>query len=69
MGRLGHRFELLVLDEVHHFGCNLGDEALEMSIAAAGSVSRRPHRRADCVLDMNVDMAVPQPSGAAVDDY
>ena len=35
MGRLGHRFELLVVDEVHHFGCNLRDEALEMSIAGA----------------------------------
>jgi superfamily II DNA or RNA helicase len=35
MGRLGHRFHLLVVDEVHHFGCNLRDEALEMSIAGA----------------------------------
>jgi len=23
MGRFGHRFELLVVDEVHHFGCDL----------------------------------------------
>lgn len=35
MGRLGHRFELLVVDEVHHFGCNRRDEALEMSLAGA----------------------------------
>jgi len=35
MGRLGNRFDLLVVDEVHHFGCNLRDEALEMSIAGA----------------------------------
>jgi superfamily II DNA or RNA helicase len=35
MGRLGHRFELLVVDEVHHFGCNQRDEALEMSSAGA----------------------------------
>ncbi len=35
MGRLGHHFELLVVDEVHHFGCNQRDEALEMSIAPA----------------------------------
>jgi len=36
MGRFGHRFQLLVVDEVHHFGCDLRDEALEMSIAPAG---------------------------------
>jgi superfamily II DNA or RNA helicase len=35
MGRLGNRFDFLVVDEVHHFGCNLRDEALEMSIAGA----------------------------------
>ncbi len=35
MDRLGHRFGLLVLDEVHHFGCGLRDEALEMSVASA----------------------------------
>ena len=32
---LGNRFDLLVVDEAHHFGCPEGDEALEMSIAAA----------------------------------
>jgi superfamily II DNA or RNA helicase len=35
MDRLGSRFELLVIDEAHHFGCGLRDEALEMSIADA----------------------------------
>jgi superfamily II DNA or RNA helicase len=30
---LGDRFELLVVDEVHHFGSGLRDEALQMSIA------------------------------------
>src|SRR5881409_2485123 len=35
MDRLGNRFDLLVIDEAHHFGCGLRDEALEMSIAAA----------------------------------
>src|SRR2546426_957849 len=35
MDRLGNRFDLLVVDEAHHFGCGLRDEALEMSIAAA----------------------------------
>lgn len=35
MDRLGNRFDLLVIDEVHHFGCGIRDEALEMSIAPA----------------------------------
>ena len=35
MDRLGNRFDLLVIDEAHHFGCGLRDEALEMSIARA----------------------------------
>src|SRR5256886_2221528 len=35
MDRLGSRFDLLVVDEAHHFGCGLRDEALEMSVAAA----------------------------------
>ena len=35
MGQLGDRFELLVVDEVHHFGAGLRDEALEMAIAGA----------------------------------
>ena len=33
MGQLGGRFDLLVVDEAHHFGCGVRDEALEMSIA------------------------------------
>jgi len=32
---LGNRFDLLVIDEVHHFGSGAGDEALEMCTAAA----------------------------------
>src|SRR5439155_1277599 len=28
MDRLGNRFDLLVVDEAHHFGCGLRDEAL-----------------------------------------
>lgn len=35
MPRLGDRFDLLVVDEAHHFGCGIRDEALEMSIAEA----------------------------------
>jgi superfamily II DNA or RNA helicase len=32
---LGNRFDLLVIDEVHHFGVGAGDEILEMSTARA----------------------------------
>ncbi len=33
MPRLGNRFRLLVVDEVHHFGVGIRDEALDMCIA------------------------------------
>jgi len=33
MERIGNRFELLIIDEMHHFGIGCRDEALEMSIA------------------------------------
>ena len=35
MHALGNRFDLLVVDEVHHFGAGLRDEALVMSLAGA----------------------------------
>ena len=35
MSRLGNRFELIVVDEAHHFGTGMRDEALEMSLAPA----------------------------------
>jgi superfamily II DNA or RNA helicase len=35
METLGNRFDLLVIDEVHHFGSGAGDEVLEMCTAAA----------------------------------
>jgi superfamily II DNA or RNA helicase len=35
MQRLGNRFEVLVVDEVHHFGGGMQDEVLEMSTAGA----------------------------------
>jgi superfamily II DNA or RNA helicase len=35
MPQLGDRFDLLIVDEVRHFGGGLRDEALEMSLAAA----------------------------------
>lgn len=33
MARIGNLFDLLIVDEVHHFGSGIRDEALEMSIA------------------------------------
>jgi superfamily II DNA or RNA helicase len=33
MDQIGNRFELLILDEAHHFGVGLRDEALEMCVA------------------------------------
>ncbi|MBI4700971.1 MAG: DEAD/DEAH box helicase [Deltaproteobacteria bacterium] len=33
MAELGRRWELLVVDEAHHFGAGMRDEALEMSVA------------------------------------
>jgi superfamily II DNA or RNA helicase len=33
MPRLGNEFDLVVVDEVHHFGLGVRDEALEMSVA------------------------------------
>ncbi len=35
MHALGDRFELLVVDEAHHFGAGVRDEGLEMSLAGA----------------------------------
>jgi superfamily II DNA or RNA helicase len=35
MHEIGDRFDLLIVDEAHHFGGGLRDEALEMAIAAA----------------------------------
>jgi superfamily II DNA or RNA helicase len=35
MDHLGARFGLLIVDEVHHFGCGFRDEAFEMTLANA----------------------------------
>ncbi|HET9598045.1 MAG TPA: DEAD/DEAH box helicase, partial [Anaeromyxobacteraceae bacterium] len=35
MDRLGNRFELLIVDEAHHFGAGVRDEVLELSAAPA----------------------------------
>ncbi|MFH0903311.1 MAG: DEAD/DEAH box helicase family protein [Pseudomonadota bacterium] len=47
MARLGNRFELLVVDEAHHFGTGLRDEALEMCTAQArlGLTATPPRER------------------------
>jgi superfamily II DNA or RNA helicase len=48
MHRLGNRFALLVVDEVHHFGCGLRDEALDMCTARyrLGLTATLPHGQA-----------------------
>ena len=44
MDRIGNQFDLLVVDEVHHFSCGFRDEALEMTIAAARlGLTATPH--------------------------
>src|SRR5207244_4529060 len=59
MDRLGHRCDLLVVDEAHHFGCGLRDEALEMSIAAARlGLTATPPRDA-AVADRLVELVGP----------
>ena len=35
MDRIGNQFDLVIVDEAHHFGCGLRDEALEMTTAPA----------------------------------
>jgi superfamily II DNA or RNA helicase len=56
MHELGDRFDLLVVDEVHHFGGGLRDEALEMAIANArlGLTATPPRagRAATCLTEL-----------------
>ena len=48
MDRIGNHFDLLIVDETHHFGCGLRDEALEMTIAAARlGLTATPPRRGE----------------------
>ena len=53
MPRLGNRFDLLIVDETHHFGSGLRDEALEMSVAPArlGLTATPPRDGAGSRLD------------------
>ena len=53
MPRIGNQFGVLVIDEVHHFGGGLKDEALEMSTAPyrLGLTATPPHERALNRLD------------------
>lgn len=62
MPRLGNQFEVLVIDEVHHFGGGLKDEALEMSTATyrLGLTATPPHERALNRLDQLVGPVVCQ---------
>jgi superfamily II DNA or RNA helicase len=48
MDRIGNRFDLLVVDEAHHFGCGLRDEALEMATASGRlGLTATPVRRGE----------------------
>ena len=48
MAQIGDRFDLVVVDEVHHFGVGMRDEALEMTTAGArlGLTATPPRSRA-----------------------
>jgi superfamily II DNA or RNA helicase len=67
MAELGDRFELLVVDEVHHFGAGVRDEALEMCIAPLrlGLTATAPEERAARRLE---DLVGPQVFELAVAD-
>jgi superfamily II DNA or RNA helicase len=60
MHRLGNQFPLLIVDEVHHFGNGLRDEALDMCVApwrlglTATKPTGRPARRLDSLVGATV---------------
>jgi superfamily II DNA or RNA helicase len=58
MPRLGHRFGLLIVDEVHHFGAGVRDEALEMC-AAPRRLALTATAPAEPALQRVVDMMGP----------
>lgn len=62
MPRIGNRFDVLVIDEVHHFGGGVKDEALEMSTAVyrLGLTATPPHERALNRLDQLIGPVVCQ---------
>src|SRR5215831_18880132 len=60
MPRIGREFDLLVIDEVHHFGLGVRDEALEMSIAdqRLGLTATPPDTEAQHRIEMLVGPVV-----------
>jgi superfamily II DNA or RNA helicase len=53
MHEIGDRFDLLIVDEVHHFGGGLRDEALEMAVAHARlGLTATPPREAGTVASL-----------------
>jgi superfamily II DNA or RNA helicase len=77
MARIGHRYPLLIVDEVHHFGSGLRDEALEMSVAAkrlglSATIPDQPEslrRLAELVGPVVFSMSVSELAGKYLADY
>jgi superfamily II DNA or RNA helicase len=66
--RLGQRFDLLVIDEAHHFGGGAGDEILEMSTAAARlGLTATPPTAPERLLRLE-ELVGPRVYEAAIDD-
>lgn len=68
MDRLGNRFDLLVVDEAHHFGCGVRDEAIEMSIAGARLGLTATPPRDDAAAARLVDLVGPTVYELAIGD-
>lgn len=74
---LGSRFELLVVDEVHHFGARMKDEALEMSVAPLrlGLTATPPseplqlHRLGELVGPVRYELSIGDLKGGYLADY
>lgn len=77
MAHLGNRFDLLVVDEAHHFGSGARDETLEMAVADArlGLTATPPHaddaaaRLADLVGPVVFELAIGDLAGTFLADF
>jgi len=77
MAHLGNRFELIVVDEAHHFGCGARDETLEMSTACARlGLTATPPRAGPCAMRLAAligptvfELAINDLTGSFLSDY